>query len=146
MVSMHRGAIIAGNGFVKGSRDVNEPFIFEIPGLGGKILIVFSGHEAGLIENGKKAFANVADELDYAWLNSFAGSWRIMPQFVLFTATSREAWTVKGRGSVPFGQRLANRRIEEIFFPCGRKGEKVATSIRASAAFLVSVRQVSSSS
>ena len=48
-VAVHGGAVIPSNGLIQGSRDVYEPLVFEVARFSGKVLIILSGHEAGLI-------------------------------------------------------------------------------------------------
>ena len=77
-ITMHGGAIVPCNGFVKGSRNVNEPLVLEVPGLGREVSVVPSCHEAGLIEYSKKLFADVPKRLDDTWFDPFASSGRVV--------------------------------------------------------------------
>ena len=48
-ITMHGGAVVAGNGLVQRSGYVDEPFILEVSGFGREVFIVLPGHEAGLV-------------------------------------------------------------------------------------------------
>ena len=121
-VAVDGGTVVTSDSLIESSRDVGKPFVFKAARFCGKVFIVLASHETGLIQHCKKALANVPKGFNDTWLDPLTSRGRIVAQLVLFTATSRDAWSGKGRHSVPFGQRVANRRIEQIFFPGGREG------------------------
>ena len=80
---MHGGTIVPGNCLVKGSGNINEPFILEVPRFRREVRVVRPCHEAGLVKYGKKPFADVSEGLNDTWLEPLSSSGRVVPQVCL---------------------------------------------------------------
>ena len=77
-IAVHGGPVIPSNCLIKDSRDVYEPLILEVACFCGKVRIVFSCHETGLVQYSEKPLTYVSEGLNDTGLDPFASGGRII--------------------------------------------------------------------